>query len=159
MTKDVIISIKGVQTDFVDNNQVEMITAGQYYKKNEKHYIQYLDNNLQDNQETKTTVKIGTEKIEILRHGGTNTHMIFEMNKKNMTHYDTPFGALLIGVKTKEINFKEEENQLDLEVIYQLEINHNYIGDNSFELKVQNKKTTVIDLREEISNYGVQGDE
>ena len=41
MTKDVLISISGVQLLEGDTNDVELITAGDYYNKNGKHYIRY----------------------------------------------------------------------------------------------------------------------
>ena len=37
MTKDVLISISGVQLLEGDTNDVELITAGAYYNKNGKH--------------------------------------------------------------------------------------------------------------------------
>jgi len=44
MTKDVLLSIRGLQfvaREEEDIEPVEMITAGDYYKKNGKHYIMY----------------------------------------------------------------------------------------------------------------------
>ena len=41
MTKDVLITISGVQMSDGDNSDVEMITTGSYYMKNGKHYITY----------------------------------------------------------------------------------------------------------------------
>ncbi|MFP4697790.1 MAG: DUF1934 domain-containing protein [Eubacteriales bacterium] len=142
-TKDVIVSVKGIQKDFVENDSVEVITTGQLYKKNSKYYINYVDSDLFIKSETKTTIKIAKDKIDIIRFGGSNTHMIFETNKKHMTHYDTPFGALLIGVITKNISFKEKDNSLELKVNYQLEINNGFVGENSFEVKVQEKSSNI----------------
>lgn len=159
MTKDVIISIQGIQTDFVNHDSVEMITTGQYYEKKGKHYIRYIDNDLQQEKETQTTIKITEEKVEIIRLGAANTHMVFEKNQKHMTHYDTPFGALLIGLKTKEIAFDQQESQLQLEVGYQLEINHHYIGENSFKLYVQNKKDSAINLFNTVQKTEFEGED
>ena len=44
MTKDVLLSISGLQfaaRDEEDVEPIEVITAGDYYKKNGKHYILY----------------------------------------------------------------------------------------------------------------------
>lgn len=39
MTKDVLITIRGVHTLDHEDNDVEMIVRGDYYQKNGKHYI------------------------------------------------------------------------------------------------------------------------
>ena len=41
MTKDVLITIRGVHTMDEEDNDVEMIVRGDYYQKNGKHYILY----------------------------------------------------------------------------------------------------------------------
>ena len=43
MTKDVIVSINGLQIarQNEESEPIEVITAGDYYKKNDKHYIIY----------------------------------------------------------------------------------------------------------------------
>ena len=41
MTKDVLITISGMQMIDGDNSDIEMITTGAYYMKNGKHYITY----------------------------------------------------------------------------------------------------------------------
>ena len=42
MTKDVLISISGLQFAGGENSEpVEVITSGSYYKKNGRHYILY----------------------------------------------------------------------------------------------------------------------
>ena len=41
MTKDVLIKISGLQAMDGDSDDVEIITAGDYFQKNGKHYIVY----------------------------------------------------------------------------------------------------------------------
>ena len=41
MTNKVILSIKGVQHEFGEDGVTEVITTGNYYLKNGKHYILY----------------------------------------------------------------------------------------------------------------------
>ena len=40
MTKDVLINISGLQMELDDGEPVEMMTTGDYYLKNGKHFIQ-----------------------------------------------------------------------------------------------------------------------
>ena len=39
MTKDVLISISGLQLEAEDDEPIEVVTSGNYYYKNNKHYI------------------------------------------------------------------------------------------------------------------------
>ena len=39
MTRDVLISIRGAQIQEADQEQIELITTGDYFLKNGKHYI------------------------------------------------------------------------------------------------------------------------
>ena len=44
MTKDILVSIRGLQISSgqEENEPVEVITAGDYYKKNNKHYVIHM---------------------------------------------------------------------------------------------------------------------
>ena len=64
MTKDVLISISGLQFAGGENSEpVEVITSGSYYKKNGRHYILY-DEVAEDTAGTpKNIIKIGDDVI------------------------------------------------------------------------------------------------
>ena len=51
-------------------------------------------------------------KVEIIKSGITNTHMVFEKDKINMTQYETPYGEMMIGVFTKDIRFEEQDEKI-----------------------------------------------
>ncbi|TCK93296.1 uncharacterized beta-barrel protein YwiB (DUF1934 family) [Natranaerovirga hydrolytica] len=146
MTKEVLLSIKGLQTDFVSKDSLEMITTGTYYHKNDKEYINYIDNDLNKEKETKTTIKISEDKVDLIRFGGVTTHMIFEVGKNHMTHYNTPLGALLIGIKTKDIQVSKADTHLSLKIKYTIDINNNFISENTFELHAQNQQDSKVKL-------------
>lgn len=107
MTKDVIVSISGLHMDMVANafreeeDAIEVVTPASYYWRNGKHYILY-DEVLEGMGGTiRNKIKItGTDSLEIMKTGASNTHMVFEKNKKNLTYYRTPYGQLLVGLNT-----------------------------------------------------------
>ncbi|MBR3644477.1 MAG: DUF1934 family protein, partial [Parasporobacterium sp.] len=58
MTKDVMISVSGIQFGpDVDGEKVEVITKGNYYKKKNKHYLLYDEITEGIDGVTKNTVK------------------------------------------------------------------------------------------------------
>ena len=142
MTKEVLISISGLQFELNSEEPVEVISVGEYYKRNGKHYIIYEELLMDDNSHemTKNTIKISDNQVDIIKKGTNNVHMIFEQNKKNLTFYNTPFGDLLIGLYTTSIKQSEEEEEIVVELEYALDINSNHVSDCSITIKVTPRK-------------------
>ena len=104
MTKDVIVSISGLQMPAEGEAEpVEVITVGDYYQKNGKHYVLYEEVNEGFEGSTKNIIKMQENCIDITKKGVSNVHMVFEKNRKNMSYYGTPFGNLLVGIDAKDI--------------------------------------------------------
>lgn len=115
MTKDVLISISGLQFAGGENSEpVEVITSGSYYKKNGRHYILYDEVAEDTAGTTKNIIKLGDEVLDITKRGETNVHMMFEKDKKNVTYYYTPYGNLLIGIDATKVQVEETEHNLSV---------------------------------------------
>lgn len=141
MTKDVLVSIRGLQfIEGMKNEPVEVITSGSYYKKNGKHYILYDEVMEGVAEPTKNIVKIGEHYLDITKRGAVNVHMIFEQNKKNVSYYCTPYGNLLIGIEATNIVVEESEQDLCVVVDYVLEVNYEHMADCAIEMKIKNKR-------------------
>ena len=102
MTKEVLVKISGLQfAGEEDSDAVEIITSGNYYKKNGKHYIIYDEVSEGSEEVTKNVIKIWDSAMEVTRKGPASVHMMFEKDKKNVSYYYTPFGSLLVGIDAK----------------------------------------------------------
>lgn len=154
MTKDVLVSVSGLQFEIDQDEPIEVITGGEYYSKNGKHYIIY-DEIIEGYEGiTKNTIKVAENQINIMKKGVSNVHMIFEEKKKNMTYYNTPFGDLLIGINTTFINVEEKENELFIKIDYALEVNYSHISDCAITIKVTSKKRKDSSfIKEQENNY------
>lgn len=141
MKKDVLVSISGLQYEFDKDDAVEVISVGEYYNRDGKHYVKYEE--IMEDMEgiTKCMLKVSENQIDIIKRGVNNVHMIFETNKKNMTYYQTPFGDLQVGIFTKNIDLKEEEDKLVVDIHYGLDINYAFISDCEIQIKVTSKKS------------------
>ncbi len=140
MTKEVLVSIRGLQfADGQGNEPVEVITSGNYYKKNGKHYILFDEVAEGMEEPTRNVIKLGEDQFDITKRGAVNVHMMFEKGKKNVSYYYTPYGSLLIGIDAERIAVVEAEQELDVEVDYALEVNYEHVADCKIELKVKNK--------------------
>ena len=138
MKKDVLITIKGLQNyEDQDEDSIELVTNGTYYKKDNDYYIVYKESELTGLGETTTTVKIEPERVTIIRFGDTQSHMIFEEGEKHISYYDTGAGALTIGVSTRQIRKTVNDCHASIMIDYSMEINNSQIGENAFNISVK----------------------
>lgn len=142
MTKDVIVSVCGLQFDSLETeapDPVEVITVGEYYKKNNKHYVVFNEKMEGFEGTTSNTFKITDNSLDIMKQGVTNVHMVFEKDKKNITSYTTPYGNLMVGILAKEINVIEQEENIDVHIEYALEMNYEHLADCQIKINIKSK--------------------
>ena len=137
MTKDVLITISGVQMLDADEADVEMVTRGDYYQKNGKHYILYDEVRERFNGRVRNVIKISPDSVDIIKKGAASAHMQFEKNKKNLSCYTTPLGDLMIGIHTNRISIDEGQDRLKINVEYSLDINYQHASECSISVNVQ----------------------
>lgn len=147
MTKDVLITISGVQMADGDNSDVEMITAGVYYQKNGKHYVTYDEVMEGYDGIVRNLIKIQPDSMDIIKSGLTNVHMTFEKNKKRLTCYATPMGDMMVGLNTKSISVDEQEDSLKVSIQYSLDINYQHISECNIQVDIQSRSHAQVHLR------------
>lgn len=137
MTKEVLLSLKGLQLENGDGGQeLETITAADYYMKNGSHYVLYDEVTEGFDDVTKNMIKFHDSCLEVTKKGLTNVHMVFEENQKNMTSYMTPYGNILIGIDTESVLVEETDRQIKVQVAYTLEFNYQYLADCRIEMMI-----------------------
>ena len=143
MTKDVLLTISGLQLAVQEDGAgepIEVITPGDYYKRNEKHYVLYDEVMEGFEGTTQNVIKIAEDSLDITKKGVANVHMIFEKNKKNMTYYYTPFGSILIGIDAKRVQVAETEENIDVTVNYDLEVNYEFLANCNITVNIKSKE-------------------
>ncbi len=141
MTKEVLVKISGLQfAGEEDSDAIEIITSGNYYKKNGKHYILYDEVSEGSTEVTKNVIKIWDSTMEVTRKGPASVHMMFEKDKKNVSYYYTPFGSLLVGIDAKNVSVRESEQEIAAQVKYGLEVNYEYVADCNIMVSVTSKE-------------------
>lgn len=142
MTKDVIITIRGLQAGpDTDGEPIEMIVPGEYFYKNEKHYLLYEEAVEGETEINKNRIKFMPGYMELNKRGVMSVHMVFEEHKKNITHYCTPYGSMMLGVDAKSVIIDEKEDVMEIKVAYGLELNQEHIADCDIKITVQAKKS------------------
>ena len=143
MTNDVLLSISGLHYEVADaagdeeNEPIEVITPATYYYKNNKHYIIY-DEVVEGMAGTiRNKVRIADGKLEIMKSGLSNTHMVFERDKMNITQYETPYGDLVVGTHTKDMQLDVTDEKIDVHVNYALDVNSEKIADCNIVMNIK----------------------
>lgn len=139
MDKNVILSIKGVQAGPDDTPDViELVTEGTLsVLGNQRYNLSYQESELTGLEGTSTTFQIEPDSITLLREGALNSQMVFQMGRRHISMYDTPYGALSIGVNTRKLSSTLDETGGVIEINYALEIDHAPSGENSFLIHVR----------------------
>ena len=154
MTKDVLVSISGHHIDIMaepedqvkalesGQDAIEVVTPASYYCRGGKHYILYDDVMEGMPGTIKNRIKItGTDSVEIVKSGLSSSHMIFEKNRKNLTYYRTPYGQMLVGVNTRNMEVSVEDDRINVQVDYELDVNHEPLADCKIRLDIVSKNS------------------
>ncbi|MCR4807807.1 MAG: DUF1934 domain-containing protein [Lachnospiraceae bacterium] len=140
MKKDVLIRISGMQSDlFKDADKVEIITSGSYYKKNNKHYLMYDEVGEGQGEVTRNIARFDDDEFHIQKSGYTNVNMSFEQNKRNMANYITPYGSLLVGIDASRVDVRENEEDIQVDIDYSLDINYEHMADCKLHMDIKSR--------------------
>lgn len=139
MEQDVIISIKGRQSgEGVDEEPIELVTAGKLESLGESCYtLSYQESAVTGFAGTLTTIQVEPRRVTLQRVGAVNSQMVFEEGRRHLSMYDTPYGALSVGIHTRKLRSTLNDDGGEVEVRYALEIEHGAVGQSVFHVNVR----------------------
>ncbi|MBS6196434.1 MAG: DUF1934 domain-containing protein [Clostridiales bacterium] len=142
MTKEVLIHMSGMQTLLEEQREedpLELITVGEYYFRNNTHYLMY-DEMMEGFQDpVHNMIKIRSGKMEVRKKGLIDVQMIFEKDKKNLAFYKTPFGTMEMEIAATRVNLAETEKLMEIRAEYALGLNGSLVADCVMNLRVTPK--------------------
>jgi len=136
--KKVIISLKDKHNEPAGlfgrdgENVVELVTEGNYYKKDGHYYISYMESEVTGMEGTETTLEISDDTLTIMRQGTVNSQLIFKKGEKRLSHYDTAQGFFTVGLYTRDLKIDIDDSGGSICVDYNIEIDNNSTGSNNF---------------------------
>ena len=157
MTKDVLVSISGIQMalndmESNDDEPIEVFSAGTYYFKNGKHYVFFEEVAEGMQGVTRTQIKWkDTEILEVSKKGLSNVHMLFEKNKKNRCYYHSPFGQLNLGIFMTEMVVDEKEDEILLRADYSLDVNFEALAECTIRIRIRPRDSKKFSLKDEMA--------
>ena len=138
MEKDVVISIKGMQKyEGNDPDTVELVTAGRLMKDKAGYTLSYQESEITGLEGTLTTIQVEGEQVTLMRMGEFNSQMVFQEGGRHLSMYNTPYGAMSVGVNTRHLLADLSDKGGDIEIDYAIEIDHAIAGRSVFQIKVR----------------------
>ena len=141
MENNVIISIRGKQSfEAQEDDTIELVTEGCLEQDGSDGFtLSYQESELTGLEGTLTTFQIEKDRITLMRVGEVNSQMVFEEGRRHLSMYDTPYGALSIGVNTRKMRADLNDRGGSIEIDYAIEIDHALAGQNLFQISVREK--------------------
>ena len=138
MEKEVIISIKGMQKyEGNDPDTVELVTARRLMKDKAGYTLSYQESEITGLEGTLTTIQVEGEQVTLMRMGEFNSQMVFQEGRRHLSMYNTPYGAMSVGVNTRHLLADLSDKGGDIEIDYAIEIDHAIAGRSVFQIKVR----------------------
>ncbi len=136
--KDVLISVKTVQTDQNGEETMELTTEGSFGFKGSGFLIKYDDKMLEEGKSVETTVKSGPlGSVIISRSGEYASRISVKENERCDCLYSTPFGAISMGFYGEKVENNLTENGGTLMLQYSVDFNKSEMSKNKVYITVK----------------------
>ncbi|MCI9295496.1 MAG: DUF1934 domain-containing protein [Lawsonibacter sp.] len=149
MEKEVVISIKGVQKyEGTAPDTMELVTKGRLSRVGESYTLSYQESELTGLEGTLTTIQVDGGQVTLMRVGEFNSQLVFQEGRRHLSMYNTPYGAMSIGVNTHHLMASLTDQGGDIEVDYTVEVDHALAGRNVFRINVKESESGLGSLKQ-----------
>ena len=149
MEKEVVISIKGMQNfEGALPDVIELVTEGRLARDGESYTLSYQESELTGLEGTLTTIQVDGEQVTLMRVGEFNSQLVFQEGRRHLSMYNTPYGAMAIGVHTLHLLADLDGQGGRIEVDYTIEVDHAMAGRNVFRISVKEAETGLESLKQ-----------
>lgn len=141
--RDITLKITGKQRfDDNDEEQMEFVTEGKLYERQNAVYIVYEESELSGLAGVKTTLRLRGDTLRMKRIGesGFNSELYFEEGQRFTGTYETPFGTMGLEVLTRAVQnrFDAETASGSIGIDYDVALEGMAEGKNRIEIQVLN---------------------
>lgn len=140
MTKEVMVTISGLQMAGEEEDAIELVHIGEYYEKNGTHYILFEEVMEGLAEPVKNMVKIKDRRLEVQKRGPVTAGMVFEEGRSQSSTYAVPYGSFLIETLTNSVQVRREDERIEVTASYELDINGAHCADCDIRIKVESRE-------------------
>lgn len=132
------INITGRETIDGMDDGISLFTVGDYKKTENGYLISYMDTETTGFAGDITTLETnGNKSITIRRRGKSFMDLVVEKDRRNVSHYDTEFGSMLVGVHGNDLRINLDDSGGTVSFRYALDIDTNIVSEHSLDITVK----------------------
>ncbi|MGN0408400.1 MAG: DUF1934 domain-containing protein [Bacteroides sp.] len=139
MSDKVIVKVKSESRDDELKDCIEVDYIGKINEVNGNIYIRYEEMFEGESRMTENLVKIYPKdaRVEITKKGPVTAHMEFKAGEKRHTFYETPFGAVDMGIYTREADIIFEDDEIKIFLDYSIESNCRIVSECCVSMEIR----------------------
>lgn len=120
-----------------DKSNIELTTTGNYSRVNGRWALLYDEMSEDKTAVIKTMIKVDDKSVTITRNGEGSSKLIMTEGERNMCHYRTQFGDILLGVYCNEVNNELSDSGGKILMSYTLDVNASVLSENKVTIKIR----------------------
>ena len=136
--KKALISIKGSPALAENEDEgFELMTDGEYAQENGVSTFSYIDSELTGISDGLLTIfHVEPDRVIMRRGDDVEIEMIFSEKQKHHFLYETPYGAMTLGIDTHSIVNNMRDDGGSLEIRYDIEVDNVAVSQNLFRINI-----------------------
>lgn len=121
----ILLEITGTQRVDNQKDQIELTTMGTLRDDGTAYIVRYTEEQEPPLSPVKVTVRIQKDEssVEMTRTGAYDSCLLIEKSKRNLCHYGTEVGNLLMGIYGREIETKLNDEGGSFKFGYDIDVN------------------------------------
>lgn len=120
-----------------DKSNIELTTTGNYSRVNGRWVLLYDEMSEDKTAVIKTMIKVDDKSVTITRNGEGSSKLIMTEGERNMCHYRTQFGDILLCVYCNEVNNELSDCGGKILMSYTLDVNASVLSENKVTIKIR----------------------
>lgn len=140
MKREVTLSIHGHQSyQGQPPEEIELVTEGFLQQTAGGWQVSYEESDLTGMSGVTTVFRAELGKITLLRSGKLHSQMVFQEGVSHDSLYQLEFGALMVTVCAKTVDYELTEDGGTIDLVYSIEIEKSAVGIIAYHLEIQTK--------------------
>ena len=138
----VLIEVIGTQNIDSQLDKTELKTVGTFEELEEKYIIRYKEEQGEGEAPVDVSVVVLKDEsvVEMTRDGAISSRLVIERSQRNLCHYGTAYGDILMGISGHSIEHEPNENGGKFSFGYDIDINGALASKNRVKLTYKKKK-------------------
>lgn len=138
----ILLEIKGIQRIDSQRDKMELTTVGTFEETADNYIINYTEEQEPPTAPIDVCVKISKDEktVEMTRTGAFNSCLIIEKSKRNLCHYGTEFGDILMGISGHTIDGEYADEKGRFIFTYDIDMNGALVSRNEVRINFRSNQ-------------------